>query len=436
MNYNFDLEYSIIGTLLTAYKESIKQFDKVEPEYFYNNTCKELFLKARECYLSKQDFTEFTAVEHLKSKGQDEESALNSVLRCSENVITSYALKSDLKLLESLYRKRELENILKAGLESSEDFETSTEKLLQDIYDLRRSNKSSKKSMKDMLTVMAEYSDYLNDTENKDRVDTGFPLIDSMLKGLYPGQLIGLAGRPGTGKSAFSLNIALNVARYGKTVAIFSQEMESNELAERMISNRANLSMNNLIEKFTENTKEEKELLHNKAVNGMGYLSKLPIYIADTTTVTTMKIRNECQQLKDLKLIIIDYLTLMKPLKREQSRTLEIGQITRELKVLASDLKCPILLLAQLNRAKDETDKPSLNDYRDSGAIEQDISKSMMLWFIDEESKRIGLTINKNRRGSTGDVELYFSGEYMKYQEMGIYEEPPKKKNKVSWNDL
>lgn len=425
MNYNFDLEYSIIGTLLTS-KESLKHIDKIEPEMFYNNTCKELYLKARECCLTKQEFTEFTAVEHLKSVGQDQETAFNHVLKCSENVITSYNLKSDVKLLESLYRKRELESIIKKSLESTEDFETNTEKLLQELYDLRRNNKSTKKTIKSMLEATADYMEFLNDDTNKDRVDTGFPLIDSMLKGMFPGQLIGLAARPGCGKSAMALNIAINAAKRNKKVVIFSQEMESNELIERMVANQAIIPMNSLIDKFA--GEANNEILINKTVSGLSYLSKLPVFIADTTTVTTMKIRNECQHISGLSLIIIDYLTLMKPLKREQNRNLEVGQITRELKILANELQCPILLLSQLNRAKDETDKPSLNDYRDSGSVEQDITKSMMLWKTDIENNKIGLTINKNRRGSCGDVELQFNGNYMMFTEIGLYQEPPKKK--------
>lgn len=435
MNYNFELEYSIIGILITSYKEAIKAFNEVQPEYFHNNTCKELYIKARECYLSKQEFTEYTAVEHLKSIGQDQETAFNNVLKCSENIITKHTLKADLKLLESLYRKRELETMLKASLDSTEDFETNTDKLLQGIYDLKRANKSNKKTMKDMLTVATEYYRFLNDTEEAERINTGFPLIDSVLKGMLPGQLIGLAGRPGTSKSAFSLNIALNVASQGKTVAIFNQEMEANELIERMLSNKANISMNNLIEKFGGNTDTEREALNNKAVSKLNELANLPIYIADTTTLTTLKIRNECQQLKDLKLIIIDYLTLMKPLRKEQNRNLEVGQITRELKILASELHCPIIILAQLNRAKEESEKPSLSDYRDSGSIEQDISKSIMLWFIDKDAQRIGVTINKNRRGGTGDIEMYFNGEYMRHQVIGIYKEP-QKNNKRNWDSL
>lgn len=442
MNYNFDLEYSVIGILLTS-KNSMKYLGSVKAEMFYNNACRELFKKAMECSLTNEEFTPYIAIEHLKSIGQAEETATNNVLKCSENVTTSYTLKSDLRLLQELYRKRELANILKAGIESNENFEVNTERLLQELYNLKQNNKNSKKVMKDMMSVSMEYLNYLSNDNNADRINTGFPLLDSMLKGMYPGQLVGLAGRPGTGKSAFSLNIALNVAKQGKTVAIFSQEMESNEIIERMIANQAYIPMDKLIDRFsgeedkqTENKQNHKDLLYNKTTNKLNELSKLQIYIADSTQTTTVKIRTECQRLNNLGLIVIDYLGLMTPIRREQNRNLEIGQITRELKILASELQCPILLLSQLNRVKDETDKPSLNDYRDSGSIEQDITKSMMLWKTDIENNKLGLTINKNRRGATGNIELQFNGDYMLFTELGIYKEPPKKKNKVNWGEL
>lgn len=366
---------------------------------------------------------------------QDETTAINNVVACTENVITKHTLRQDLKILEKLYRQRELERILKANIESGEAIEEKIEKLLADLYDLKRSNKSSRKTMKNMLEATTEYYNFLIDTEDTDRVNTGFPLVDSILKGMYPGQLIGLAGRPGTSKTAFSLNIALNAASQGKTVAIFNQEMETTELIERMLANKGSISMNNLIEKFKGNTEAQQEALNNKTLNTLNTLSKLPIYISDTYELTTMKIRNECQQLEDLKLVIVDYLTLIKPLRKEQTRNLEVGQITRELKILASELKCPIIILSQLNRAKDEDEKPSLNDYRDSGSIEQDISKSLMLWHIDKENQKIGLTINKNRRGGTGEIELYFNGEYMRHGEAGVYKAPAKK-SRGSWDSL
>jgi len=288
-----------------------------------------------------------------------------------------------------------------------------------------------------MTAAALEYINFLTDKDDGNRVDTGFAIVDSILKGMFKGQLIGLAGRPGCGKSAFSTNIALNVAKKGKAVAIFSQEMEAYEIVERMISNQTAIPMDALIEKLNGINEEKQNFLYEKIMNEANVLSKLPIHISDIRKLTTIEIKIICQQIKDLNLIIIDYLQLMFPTKKEQNRNLEISQITRELKILASELQCPILLLSQLNRSKEETEKPSLNDYRDSGAIEQDLVKSIMLWKTDVESNSIGLTVNKNRRGRTGDVELKFDGRYMTYSEISLYKETHKKNKKhYDWSDL
>lgn len=436
MHYNSQLEFSIIGTLITSYKQSIKMFDKVEPEHFYNKINQDIFTKAKQSYINREDFTEYIIMEYLKQQGYDDKTVMNYILKCTDSVITSYTLKSNLKQLEELYRKRQLEKILQDGLNGTDDFDTVTDILLQNLYDLKKNNKDSKKKMKNMMDSTLEYIDFLDNKDNGNRVDTGFPLIDSILKGMFKGQLIGLAARPGCGKSAFSVNIGLNVAKKGKTVAIFSQEMEAYEIIERMVANQAYIPMDNLIEKLEGLTEQQRDISYTKILTKVNSLSQLPIHIADITKLTTTDIRTECQQLKDLGLIIIDYLQLMTPTKREQNRNLEVAQITRELKILASDLQCPILLLSQLNRAKEETDKPSLNDYRDSGAIEQDLVKSIMLWKADPDENIIGITVNKNRRGSTGDVELHFNGSYMMYTEIGLLRDMPKKKKTKSWDNL
>jgi replicative DNA helicase len=229
----------------------------------------------------------------------------------------------------------------------------------------------------------------------------------------------------------------LNVAKKGKTVVMFTQEMEAYEVFERIIANQSYVPMDNLIEKFEDIDETTKDIYFSKIINKSNELSKLPIKMIDRTRLTTATIRTECQQFENIGLIIIDYLQLMTPVKSEQNRNLEIAQITRELKILASDLGCPILLLSQLNRVKNETDMPSLNDLRDSGAIEQDLVKSMMLWKTDIENNKIGLVINKNRRGSTGAVEFKFEGKYMMYTELGLYDMKKAKKNKKSdWSDF
>ncbi len=439
-NVNLELENSIIGILFTSFSDAIKFFDSLNPVYFYQKINKDIIEKAKFCYVNKEEFTEFTAQEHLKDCGYSDKNIIEHLINCTNNVITKYDLKGNLKLLRDLYQRRMFEELLNQGLSDTSELDSNIDKILQGLYELRNEANNSNKRVKTLADVSLDYLDFLQNREDGNRCDTGFPLIDSMLKGMFKGQLIGLAARPGCGKSALSSNIGLNVAKKGKTVAIFTQEMEAYEVYERMIANQAYIPMDDLIEKFDGKTEEIRDIYFNKIVSKSNDLSKLPIKIIDKTKLTTATIRAECQQFKNLGLVIIDYLQLMSPVKKEQNRNLEIAQITRELKILASDLVCPILLLSQLNRDKDETDIPSLNDYRDSGAIEQDLVKSIMLWKLDiEDNSRVGLIINKNRRGSLGAVELKFEGKYMMYTELEIYDlknAKKKKKKKSDWSDF
>lgn len=436
-NVNIELENSIIGILLTSFSDAVKHFDLMKTEYFSQKINQDIINKAKLSYVNKQEFTEFTAQEYLKSCGYLDKTIINHFIKCTENVITKYDLKGNLKLLKDLYQKREFERILTSGLSDTGELETNIDKLLQGLYELKNFSSDCNKRVKTMADISLEYLDFLTNKDDGNRCDTGFPLIDSMLKGMFKGQLIGLAARPGCGKTAFSTAIGMNVAKKGKTVAMFTQEMEAYEVFERMIANQAYVPMDDLIEKFAGLSKDIEDNYYSKILLKSGDLSKLPMMMIDRTRLTTETIRTECQQFKNLGLVIIDYLQLMSPVKREQNRNLEIAQITRELKILASDLGCPILLLSQLNRVKDETDMPSLNDYRDSGAIEQDLVKSMMIWKTDVENNKVGLVINKNRRGSTGTVELKFVGKYMMYTELGLYDvKKHSKKKKADWSDI
>lgn len=438
INTNSELENSTIGILLTSFDYTANYLNEIKSEYFYQKINQEIIEKAKLCYVSKEEFSEFVIQEHLKSLGYSNSSIMTHIINITHNIITKYELKKNIALLKKIYQDNQFKKILADGINNkSSDTDKSIEEVLQGLYELKNGLKNNNKKGKTMTDVSLEYIDFLSSKEDGKRCDTGFPLIDSMLKGMFKGQLIGLAARPACGKSAFGMTIGMNVAKKGKQVVMFSQEMEAYEVYERMIANQANIPMDNLIEKFKDLDEDTKDIYFDKVIKKANELSKLPITMFDATSLTTTKIRSECQQFKDLGLIIIDYLQLMIPVKKEQNRNLEIAQITRELKILASDLGCPILLLSQLNRVKDETDVPSLNDYRDSGAIEQDLVKSMMLWKTDLEHNRIGLIINKNRRGSTGAVEMKFEGKYMSYTEIGVYNvNKARKKKKSDWSDF
>lgn len=263
-----------------------------------------------------------------------------------------------------------------------------------------------------------------NLSHNKDgikAIKSGFRGLDSMLGGYRPGTLNIVAARPGMGKTALVINIAVNVATHTHhPVNIFSLEMSKSEIGNRILASRSNVTSKQLQRaKVTE--AEEKDLM--KSVRE---LSELPIYVDDTSTVTPGSMRSKCKELKnkgELGLVIVDYLQLMSYGERaNSSRQQEVSDISRSLKVLAKELEVPVIALSQLSRGTEkrgEDHTPMLSDLRDSGAIEQDADSVL---FIDrpdyykkdaEDIKPIQdakLIVAKNRHGETGTAPVKWYG--------------------------
>lgn len=286
------------------------------------------------------------------------------------------------------------------------------------------------------------FEGYNNDGQDlENRSHTGFSRLDEVLKGMSAGNLIIFAARPKIGKTAFALSIAENVAKSGKTVAFYSLEMESSEIYERLLSKRSKIPMNTLIDRRFRDKKRPRKVRAeeiNKIAEAIDEIYSLPIKINDNPACTVNDIRLESRLVKGLGLIVIDYLQLMRSTKKFENRNLEVGSICRELKCLASELGVPVLCLSQLNRTSDESTRPSPSELRDSGSIEQDANKVILMWCVEKnlnelgfvESKTIGVDVALNRRGTTGVTLFNFDGNFMKFTELDrIYEEPKPKKS-------
>lgn len=295
--------------------------------------------------------------------------------------------------------------------------------LCQEFLQGSRTNRI--KTMSDILSSM-----YAEKSQSSLRIDTGLSKVDWLLKGMGAGNLIIVAARPGVGKSALGMQIARYAAYKGHKTMFFSMEMSQEEVAERFVA-RGGVAMDKLIDN---NLSEKDWAAIGKTAS---VLSTLPIMVIDDPRMSVAKIRSIVRSEPDVHLIVADYLTLMETKGREK-RYQEIGEITRGLKVLAAELKIPIVVLAQLSRNKDETEEPSLRDLRESGDIEQDANKIIMLWNLDtpdalkeNSMQRIGCKIAKNRRGKKGVVVLMFDGSHMTLTELEERYEPPKRRKGV-----
>ena len=252
---------------------------------------------------------------------------------------------------------------------------------------------------------------------------TGFTDFDQITTGLHEDNLIIIAARPAMGKTAFALNIAQNVAKNSdKAVAIFSLEMGAESLVERM------LSAEGLIPSYHVRTGNLSESEWRRMISAQERLAKGKIFIADTAGIRISEIRSKAKRLAQengsLGLIVIDYLQLIEGRGRE-NRQQEVSEISRQLKIIAKELKVPVIALSQLSRGVDQRNdkRPILSDLRESGSIEQDADIVAFLYREayykrDEQEEPDNVTeliIEKNRHGSLGTVQLYFLKEYAKF---------------------
>jgi replicative DNA helicase len=256
-------------------------------------------------------------------------------------------------------------------------------------------------------------------------VATGFTDLDRMTSGLQPGDLVIVAGRPSMGKTAFSINIAENVALDSKKpVAIFSMEMGGTQLAMRMIGSVGRLNQHNL------RTGRLEDEDWSRMTHALGLLNDAPIFIDETASLNSLELRSRARRLHrqndGLGLIVIDYIQLMSsPMgKNSENRATEISEISRSLKSLAKELHVPVIALSQLNRSLEQrpNKRPVMSDLRESGAIEQDADLILFI-YRDEvynpdspDKGKAEIIIGKQRNGPIGKVELTFRGEYTRFE--------------------
>ena len=250
---------------------------------------------------------------------------------------------------------------------------------------------------------------------------SGFKDLDEKTGGFQPGNLVVLAARPAMGKSALMLNIAENAAvKHGKAVAVFSLEMSETELAQRFIASQAKIDGDDL------RKGRVKQDRWPKVVGATEKLANAPLYLDDSSDMGILELRAKARRLhsrRELGLIFVDYLQLMRPEDSTTARVEQIGQISRGMKMLARELSVPVVALSQLSRAvESRPDKrPLLSDLRESGNIEQDADLVMFIYrddYYNKESERPGeadLIIAKHRNGPIGDVALTFMPRYPKF---------------------
>ena len=433
-------EQAVLGAIFLDSDRLIEVKEFLSTDDFYKNAHQIIF-RAMEHLSDNREAIDVLTVRSLLENQNDLETigGIAYIAELATATPTAANASYYAKIVAEKSLLRQLINKLTQSVEKAysqedpaEDVLAEAEKSLIDVQQGR--NTSSFRRISDVLSMN------LDDLEERAKqkstitgIATGYPALDAMTTGLHEEELIILAARPAVGKTAFALNIAQNIGtKQDKTVAIFSLEMGAESLVNRMLAAEGTIESHNL------RTGQLNDEEWNQYFIAMGTLSKASIYIDDTPGIKITEIRARSRKLAqetgNLGLIVIDYLQLISGTGRE-NRQQEVSEISRQLKILAKELKVPVIALSQLSRGVEQRQdkRPVLSDIRESGSIEQDADIVAFLYRDDyydragaddddegfndvpEVDNKVEVIIEKNRSGSRGTVELLFLKEYNKF---------------------
>lgn len=437
-----DLEEAVLGAIMLEKSAFDTVVEILKPECFYVDAHQRIYRAMQNLQQKNQPIDILTVVEELKKKDElDIVGGPYYVTKLTNAVVSSANIETHSRIILQKFIQRELIRI--SGEIISDSYEDST-----DVFDLldeaesklfEITNNHLRKNFDSIDTVLVKTVQRIEDMRHRNEditgVPSGFGSLDRVTYGWQNTDLIILAARPSVGKTAFALNLARNAALHATKptpVAVFSLEMSSGQLVQRILSAESEI----WLEKIARGKLEEHEMKQLYA-KGIQRLAQAQIFIDDTAALNIFELRAKCRRLKNkhnIGLIIIDYLQLMSGSgERNTNREQEISSISRNLKGLAKELQVPIIALSQLSRAvetrKEGNKMPQLSDLRESGAIEQDADMVMFLYrpeYYDITANEFGesnkgethVRIAKHRNGSLETIKLRALLHIQKFAEM------------------
>lgn len=453
-----ELEEAVLGALMLEKDALTNVIDILKVESFYKDSHKVIFQAILDLFTESQPIDLLTVTSQLRKNGALEiAGGAFYVTELTSKVASAANIEYHARIITEQSIKRELIKI--SGEIQKEAFEDTTDvfelldKMEQSLFEI--SEKNIRKNYSDMRSIMREAIIELEARKNqKDGltgVPSGFTALDRVTSGWQKSDLVIIAARPAMGKTAFVLSVLRNAAvDHNRPVAIFSLEMSSVQLVNRLISSEAELDSEK-IKKGSLADHEWAQLVHKTAK-----LSKAPLFVDDTPALSILELRAKCRKLKaqhDIQMVVVDYLQLMsgdsKSGGQGGNREQEIASISRALKKIAKELAIPVIALSQLSRAVETRGgdkRPQLSDLRESGAIEQDADMVMFLYrpeyygITEDEggasTAGVGeVIIAKHRNGSLENVKLRFIGKYTKFMDLdgGIGSYPSNQAQDVSY---
>ena len=424
---SLEAEQSVLGSILIDSQCITDVIGILRPEDFYLQQNREIYEAIYTMFNFSQTIDPITVLDKMREMGVYHDNSRDYILQLMQITPTAANVSRYANIVRE---KAMLRGLAQAASEISETVYSQVgtpaeilESAEKKIYALRKGARGD--SLEHVGTVLHKVFDRLTELSQSDSMipgmSTGLTDLDTKINGLNNSDLVLVAARPAMGKSAFALNLAMNVAKkYKKTVAVFNLEMSREQLALRLLASEGFLDMQKLA---TGKLSEEE---WGKLCMASSALSQTDIRIDDNPMVTVADINAKCRRLDNLGLVVIDYLQLMTGSgygKNSDNRVALIGEISRSLKIMAKELNVPVVCLSQLSRAVEgRTDKrPILSDLRESGAIEQDADCVMFLYrddYYNENSEDKGLAeciVGKNRHGETGTVKLQWFGQFQTF---------------------
>lgn len=429
---DLEVEKSVLGSLMLDQNAIHVVVDILKPEDFYHQKHQIIYQAMLDLYDKKEPIDVLSIASRLKEKKLLDEIGRNSYLAELVNCVPT---ASNVKHYAEIVRKKSVlrnliassEEISQLGYNEEDEIDEILDSAEKKIFSIARySLKQKFLNIKEALEEAWERFDRLHKSKGELRgIPTGFTELDNILAGFQKSDLIILAARPSMGKTALALDIARNIACRSKIpVGIFSLEMSSQQLVDRLLSAEAHVDSWKL---RTGRLSTDDEFTRIR--DALDTLSSAPIFIDDEASNNIMQMRAKARRLQaeyGLGLLIVDYIQLMVPRQRVESAVQQMTEISRSLKGLARELEVPILAISQLSRAVESRHPPipKLHDLRDSGSIEQDGDVVLFIYREDKykensEKKNIAeVFVEKHRNGPLGKVELYFNPQKVSFSSM------------------
>lgn len=431
--YSPEAEQSVLGAILLE-PTCLDVVAEILPhaEYFHIANHRLIYEAMLDLFTVGKTVDFVTVLERLKQeKTFDDASGKTYLLQLAQVVPAISNVEVYARIVRDKFDIRSLiisaRDIIEDSAQGEMDSSTLLDSAEQRIFDIRRGkNIQGLQRVDEVIIETFDRLDLLNSPENDSvkPISTGIADLDRTITGLNRSDLILLAARPGMGKTSFALNIARNAAVQGrKRVAFFSLEMSKEQLASRMLSTEG------LIEGTKLRTGKLNQDEWTRLIEAGDILGKTEIYFDDSAGITVPTMKAKLRRLRNVDLVVIDYLQLMSGTRRTDNRVQEISEITRNLKIMAKEINVPVITLSQLSRASEQRadHRPQLSDLRDSGSIEQDADIVLFLYREgyydkdgddddDETDKNSGeCIVAKNRHGEANTVKLHWQGEFMRF---------------------